>query len=915
MGGGKLRPNRLEMSAFGPYGEVQVIDFDQLGTEGLYLITGDTGAGKTTIFDGIVYALYGEASGDYRESGMLRSQYAKPETTTYVKLDFTYQGRLYSIYRNPAYERKKLRGEGVTKEEAHASLKLPSGEEISKIGDVNQKITSLLGLDVHQFKQIGMIAQGDFLKLLVANTKERSEIFREIFHTKRYEDLQNKLKEAARDITLELKASDEEIARLLEDSFVKPLIENHTFEEAFQELIKEVQRFNEQIEIQGRAKAQRQNERLALLQEITLLEQVSKKLEEKERLEKQLLVLEENLDQSTRQMKEAIRLQEEQSRIKEDIYGLQKDLVAYEHREKLLEEKGKIKEKLRILENRPSILKEEIHKLEKVLEEKKAFLHQEPALIEEKANLSERIKKDQIRLEEIRKEGEYYKELVSLKDRLKTQLDLWRKKKDKFQKEQAQLEKEEHLFWQGQAGMMAKELKEGEPCPVCGSKAHPHLATISSVHLTREMIEQKRKEVDKGRNELDDLSHHLSQQRAICEEKETQLLHRLTLLVGPLTFEEIKDRCQLYYYEVKKSGDNHQKQLAKNQDLLTQMKEDKVKIKEIEEVISEKKDELSKNASWMKEKETSYKHIVQQLEELKARLEFESLDLAKHGMKTKKETLDKVSSQIEKIRTFFEQAKSELDKHRSAYEQLIKDIPTGEMKDIQQLKTLSDELEDQIKILEAEEKEKFTLLKKNEEIIERLKEGFQKLQSREKAYRMIVPLAETACAGLKGKARVQLETYVQMTYFERILQRANVRFMKMSQGKYELVRKEDADSLKGQSGLDLDIIDHYSGKRRSVKTLSGGESFQASLSLALGLSDEIQSSSGGIRLDSMFIDEGFGTLDSASLDQAMKALSSLASHDKLIGIISHVGELKERIDKKIIVQKDPSGKSYAKIVL
>lgn len=774
-----MRPLKLTMCAFGPYADVTELDLEMLGEKGLYLITGDTGAGKTTIFDAITYALYGEASGKLREVSMLRSKYAKENTPTFVELVFLCREKMYTIRRNPEYLRPKDRGEGFTTQKAEASLTCADGRVITKVKEVTAAVTELIGLDADQFTRIAMIAQGDFLKLLMAKTEERSRIFREIFHTGAYQQLQDKLKAEA----AALKAAYEDVQKSMAQYAGGVLCE----EEPLAFMLEEIR------------------EKKLLKDPGKLIEEI-KKLAEKDRMEFE-------------------KLQELLLRTEKNLEELQKKIGEGEAIKKTAQDRIKRKEAA-ILQQKK--LQEAIEEGETLLPVWKERFEKEEAHAAVREQLTVEIAREEQALKDRKAAQE---KLEHLKELFEKQQIQYRKAREDYQNIRDRYLDAEQLFYDAQAGILAQSLKEGSPCPVCGSIHHPIPAVLGKQAPTESEIRKLKAESTK------------------------------------------KEKEAAYH---------------------------------------------SEEAGILKGK------VDTAMEEWKT---YQKQELSVENLNLKKETKKKLEAEYEKARTGYERCKNSLLRNHAAKEVL--DTQIAELVREEALKTDLSALDAKMDSYKEERErlfnEKKELLRQrdvrnhrlqtNERAAVSLENGLRKLYKTEEQYRLIQSLSATANAGLKGKDRVTLETYIQMTYFDRILARANVRLMIMTGGQYELLRRTKADQKTSLSGLDLDVTDHYNGTGRSVKTLSGGEAFLASLCLALGLSDEIQSQAGGIRLDTMFVDEGFGSLDEEALNQAMKALGDLADGSRLVGIISHVGNLKERIDRQIVVKKERSGGSCAKIVV
>ena len=1339
-----MRPQKLTISAFGPYAGKTEIDFSRLGDRGLFLITGDTGAGKTTIFDAIAFALYGEASGNVREAGMFRSKYAGEEVPTFVELEFVYREKRYRIRRNPEYLRPKGRGTGYTMQKADAELTFFDGRQpVTRTREVTRAVEEVIGLDYRQFTQIAMIAQGDFQKLLLAGTQERGEIFRQIFHTGLYQEVQNRLRDAAKERWKEYDEIRMSISQYLsgavcegspEISLELESLRKVKFEgrvgrglELLQELLGQDEAALEQMDEQlsgldekiqqedqllGKAEHFRQTavlleeKREALKEKRQALEQAGEIREkalqsgaEEEELAALIRQAEENLERYHAMEKlqeqmelQAVRIAEEQEKREKAVLRvgtLKLEIGEKKREQETLETAGEERERLLhrkegMEKHREGLQRQGGQYLEIQAERETREAARERALAQEKSlageleeagqqaeslrdrdavlvgltGSRERLEKEKAELEACRREwdevrgqqekaeetlaglteqerawkemlGKLQEELRPLKNAESEELEYrhraerqkqvledflehekrWKGYEKKREKQQenygAAVEEWERLrnayyeleqrFFDAQAGMLAEHLKEGEKCPVCGALHHPEPAALAGEVPEKRELDEKKKVLSKAERKVEKLSgeiRHLSEQ---MDETEGELLRigegalRLSGEETRLSGEgerlsgdgerlyagtaqppggearrredasegmksgraeaekaemfadgeaapgisvieqdvrdagavnagrlaEMRQNLQMHLEELQKQQEGAKekkerydagkqetealegrlaglgeqgKDLRADVDLLAgrsmalgkqlddrlgrieearteQDARRKSKGADVRAAVLEAEDASAfKTAADGKRKaalESALCCLAEQLEEISLREQQAQKDLELRGRLL--ETVRKLEKKLEKCRetirgqsSCLEILRSRRGENRKQMEALLlaPGMPWGdsygnaaEMGDHDLLRTVTgagqlldlelaglesgiaenrrnikrkkhldkeipkleeemrreeeeagrsellltrmdterklwkEQREDLEEILgeqtreEAEEKageireklrflqkerekaeqnfqrrreeltalqaavqaleaqqseepleaeeilerkrqwteekarlsgkraERYAAGKKNRDIYEAVCDRQQMMIAVEQEYVWVKALSDTANGTLTGKRKIELETFIQMTYFDRILRRANLRLMTMSSGQYELKRQEDGDGKREKAGLELNVIDHYNGTERSVKTLSGGESFQASLSLALGLSDEIQSCAGGIRLDAMFVDEGFGSLDEEALNQAVKALAGLTEGNRMVGIISHVAELKERIERKIVVTK------------
>ena len=910
-----MRPVKLTIQAFGPYARKNILDFEKLGAKGLYLVTGDTGAGKTTIFDAITYALYGEASGKYRKSEMFRSKYADGSTDTFVELEFSLKGKIYVVKRIPRYERPKVRGEGTTLQNESAELKLPDGRILSKTTEVTKEIEEILGVTKEQFTQIAMIAQGDFLKLLLASTEERIGIFRQIFGTEKFEILQRQINEDFRAINRECEELHNSLLQYKES--VLPGLDER--EMLSKELIEAIEH---QIDRDIVQKEFLDKE----LEKITaeILSASQKLLEAKEQEEKRLKYCKD---------KESLELLEKEI---DEIRGNYLKAKESEPHITLLDEKMiTLKNKLsqyQVLKETQDILSDIKKKTED--EKRLAEVTRQQTKEMEKAILEDKLQAEELKVLENNLEAARYeeKELADLQKKLlELQADYrilgdiarqhheatleYQSAYAAYEEARQKYQQMEKAFLDGQAGILAKNLKDNCPCPVCGSLSHPNPASIlqdapAKEDLEREKAATKRLEEimqAKGQN-----AATLNGQKA---EKTSNLETKAKVLLDLESLDDIEEVLRENLSECSRKVEEITEKtaiLVRKTGLVKKISEE---IPKKENTLTDLKENLQNLQISIASLQAKEEQLLLKQGELKSTLEYESKEQAEQALVS------------------FENEKTHLKAEIDAFFGLLQEKDTekhaleGAMEAIRQQLEYSpavDDIAEQGKLEGAKEAEKQNVairdeinarLQNNQNILLKVKEVSNKLSKKEEQFGMLKALNDTANGRQNEKGKIMLETYVQMAYFERILYRANMRFETMTGGQYTLIRRKDAENNRSQSGLDIEVIDHYNGSVRSVKTLSGGESFKASLALALGMADEIQASSGGVRLDTMFVDEGFGSLDEESLSQALKVLLELSEGNRLVGIISHVSDLKKKIDKQIIVTKDKRGYSDAQVIV
>lgn len=918
-----MRPLKITMSAFGPYAGEVTLDMQKLGKSGIYLITGDTGAGKTTVFDAISYALYGEASGNYRENTTLRSKYASADTPTFVELEFEYNNEIYKINRNPEYPRPNKRGEGFTKQSANAELVMPDGSVITKIKEVSAKVEEIIGINKNQFSQIAMIAQGDFRKLLNCETNERSKIFRKIFKTEPYHNIEIKLSSLFNELkrnrekeksgieqyinqlkcnendtlSLELeraKSGDvliEDVIKLAGEIINKDTLEYTKTQKNIESINEEIEKINSNIKLYENQEATKK----AFAEASAQLEELKAKRNDCEKAYKSAEAQRERLDDLTRK-----------------INLINSKMPKYDELKSL---ENSINERAQSFEKSNNLLKlkqQEITLLEKEIDEKSKAL-------EEVKGADLLVQKLTVQKEEIKKKAEALKELKTEIDRCKTeQKNL--KNAQSFAKsaldEYGALENEYNqiyiAFFNEQAGIIADELKDGEPCPVCGSTSHPNLARKSENAPSQADVESAQNLVKKAQEKADKARDTASALKSRFDEIAANVKSAAKKLFG--TDDNVFDDYNSNINALKKEHDCTLALLkTANEKLNLYQKLDK-EIPKIQEKQKSLSDEISTLNTQKASDEAFISENTKRVTSIKSELDFESADLAKDKLKEYTNLSNDIKNAIEKSKNDFDDIKSKYDTQKGTKASLEKALKEFKEIDLASLNEKSLKLNEYKKGVDETAKSLYSRIENNKSRVDDISKKRDILKGYDDKYVWLKALSETANGDISGKEKITLETFVQMTYFDSIIRKANIRLLTMSDGQYELVRRSDAETLKKNEGLALDVIDHFNASTRSVSTLSGGESFMASLCLALGLSDEIQSSNGGIKLDTMFVDEGFGSLDGEALDRALSALTSLSQGNRLVGIISHVDALRDRIDNKIVITKDRTIGSNAQII-
>lgn len=917
-----MRPITLTMSAFGPYAGETVLKLDQLGEQGLYLITGDTGAGKTTIFDAITYALYGEPSGETREPNLFRSKYAKPETPTFVKLEFQCRGKTYMVKRNPSYMRPSKRGDRLVPEDADALLECPDGPAVSKSREVTKRVEEILGINRDQFTQIAMIAQGDFLKLLLASTDQRIAIFRKIFNTERYQKLQDRLKEDAAELKRECDRIQDRILQYAggivccEDGPLAEQVKRAAgLPEAemaalLEELLESDRKLKEDL---GARRAALDREDRTMTQRITKEKTNRENRRALDAAEKELKELEPRILTAEQALQEKKAGETEMEQKKAQAAALRDQLPQYDYLEELRRGKAQKGERKERQTQETERAKEALARLSEQLQRERAELETlgtaEVELVKAQNEL-ERQDAQGKRLQELERQ---LGELESLRSETKEALAAYQAAERKARAKEEEWRSKNNAFLAGQAGMLAEGLQPGTPCPVCGSTEHPAPAKKVQGIPSEEELDQAQTRMEKARKAEQEADQTARELAVRAKEKEAALHSGAAELLGQVEMAELPQSLS----KAQAAQAARKAALEREYDTAKERAERAKKLREIsaqkERSEKEQRDSIQKAELESEALSAEIKTLASQIESQTAQLKYEDRKAAQEAIALWEREAARYRKELEAAQEEVQELRRKRDNAQGRIHTLTGQLEGTPEVELEALESRQRELKEALKAVEQEEQQVHTRLERNGDTLSGLKRQMKAQENKRNRLTWLRSLSNTANGTITGKEKVMLETYVQMTYFDRILIRANTRLMVMTGGQYELQRRKEADNNRSQSGLELDVIDHYNGSFRSVRTLSGGESFKASLSLALGLADEIQSAAGGVQLDTMFVDEGFGSLDEESLRQALQVLNGLGEGRRLVGIISHVGELKERIDRQIVVKKDRAGGSWAEI--
>ena len=932
-----MRPLRLTLSAFGPYAAQTTLDLEKLGKGGLYLITGDTGAGKTTIFDAITYALYDHSSSGIREGSMLRCKYADDKTPTFVELEFEVHGVRYMVRRNPEYQRPKARGEGMTTEKADATLTYPDTRPpVTKAKDVTAAVQEIIGLDYNQFSQIVLIAQGQFTKLLNASTEERSRIFRKLFRTQRYAQLQERLQAEAAALNQQRTAQNAKLDSLLgglqfipEDpdaEALRVLCAQTVPETALTLLDALTARQAAALEEAGTALQTTEAQLDKVQQQLGAAAQAQRLAQQLTARQAELAAARPALDaaraEADRHAGDAAQL----DALTAQVTQAQSALAAYDALDALCRQQTEARDAARLAAAQAQKRRTQLDSLNAALaaaeSQLAALADADTRLLalqnhstqlcqrgEALAKLEQRLAECQHQAKRAHKAQESYRAAAAAQDEAHARRDAL-----------------ERAFLDAQAGLLAESLTEGAPCPVCGSTHHPARALLPHTAPTQAQVEAARQAAAAADRQAQNASAAAQSALAAANEAkislrrdaETLLPERFTAPEGtvPLTFALMTNVLaeETAALQTAQAGCAAQcRQAEADCRRKAQLEADRQAKTRQRPALEQAAAEADRSAA---AQNASADALEGQIAERRAALPYprradaqaalDKLEADRSALRTGMDTAQRRLKQAEQTVAAAEAAVDALTAQQTAAQ---KELPARSAEELTAQQTA---LTAARETLRSREKQLSAQLLPNRKTAAQYRAAAEARQTLESRWQWVSALAATAGGTLTSKQKIKLEAYIQMNYLDRILRYANTRLMQMTAGQYELERI-GAENQRSQSGLDLGVIDHYNGTRRSVKTLSGGESFKASLALALGLSDEVQSSAGGIRLDTLFLDEGFGSLDEESLELAIRVLSGLTEGDRLVGIISHVGALKDRIDRQVVVHKARTGGSTVEL--
>ncbi len=930
-----MKPIKLIISAIGPYADEPLeIDFSQFSGKGLFLISGDTGAGKTTIFDAICFALYGETSGHYRDTKNLRSQYAAPGTKSYVDFYFSHQGEEYRIYRQPGYLRAKQRGEGLIEEKEKAVLYC--GAETPQEGktQVDRRIKELLSISFEQFKQIAMIAQGEFWELLNASTQERTEILRTIFMTERYQRLEQKLRERRNAGLNEKKRLENSVVQYFNEAAAGPK----------SQLAEDLQKLQEQTAASGGAwdLAAMLDLLAALLAEDeaenTLvqadLQAANKLLDEHKKALNDAQTNNKLLDRLDEHQKRQRWLAEQGPAMDGQAQLLQRQKAA--RREVQPTFAGWQQAQAQAGQTAEDIEQQgrDLAQLEAVQEQAEAIL--KPGKLQQASTWLVESQKQQEEWEHVAGDlNKLLKQDISDYNIAKGDLEKKQREFEKAQGEYNKLDEEykrqEQILENCRAGILAQTLAAGQPCPVCGSTQHPRPAQLPAAAVTEADLKQSKAALELARQAKDNLLTAAENAKGILQKQGEQLKKNVIKALA-------------------EAGQPQIEETAKGEELTAQLQQ---AVRNIDTKIQDEKQKQQKlgqkclayiEAARLKGGQTTrpagVKQAIEQAQQAAAALQSSKAELA-GSLKTLRENLNKQQVEAEKLQGKFvvvlqekgfadeEEFKSllateeEISQTEELLNQYWQDVQTNEKQLAQAMedaagKMRQDEavLQQQVQAqaqlvadLQTESNLLQTRLTQNGRLQQNIAAQKEPLFAACQESQLCSQLYNLISGNISEKNKITFEQYIQAAGFDNIIAAANRRLLPMSDGQFELFRVQEAGNKRSKASLDLEVQDNFTGQRRPVGNLSGGESFKASLSLALGLSDTVSGDLGGVQMDVLFVDEGFGTLDRKSIENALDILLSLSGANKLVGIISHREELVENIPQQIRVRKSKNGSS------
>lgn len=939
-----MRPLKLTLHAFGPYTQETTVDFAALGDKGLYLITGETGAGKTMLFDAITFALYGEPSGGSqntkekdtgaRSVPMLRCRSAEPGDSTFVALTFLCQNKQWYIKRILGKERISRSGERTFARSSDADMVClddPTIAPVTKGKDVTHAVETLLGLTRDQFRGCAMIAQGEFRDILFAKTEDRLLLLRKLFGTHLYARLTDRL---AAETTL-AKAKYEEtgmalrqlIDRLQEpgvslpEVLREPLLHRDELAAVLTDMVTADTAAMAEMEAAVHEAEAGQD---ALTVQITKAEGDKALLTQKDAATKAHDAAVKSHARSYALWQTACQRLPEANEKRQEAARLETLLP-------LCRELAGVRERTEALAQTIAIDKAAQDALQKRLgdiEEKLSHVRQET----ENAGQARMVLGE---TEAAWQRGEHrkqsYQALLTAWETWQNAVSLWEAEAKVYKQKRAlALQAEDNYkqlqqaYLDGQAGILARSLQDGKPCPVCGSTSHPAPFSYDGTLPTDAQLQKAQKAKDKADSEAVDASERAGIQRGNSEQAMAAFREQAALLwdedttalvwYDPAGANALCTRTRASLDELTAAQDKATTQLARLRKAADRYQDLVDCVTRGEAQLADATKRFQDGDTALSAKEAEHNSLQGQIATLSAQVPALPVD----ELEKRFSTLLTEAEEIEKACKLHEKKQAEDERSVAATAAQVETLTAQAEGNIAHLlpTLLTQRQAGDVALWDLRRQEGILVsrLRMRQDVCDKLPGYVAAYTKAEQDWRRKKRLSDTASGTLTGQEKINLETYAQLHLFDQVLRRANLRLLTMTDGRYELLRQETADNIQTRSGLELDVADHYNGTTRNVRTLSGGEAFKASLSLALGLADETESVSGGVRIDAMFLDEGFGSLDSASLEGAITTLSQLSEGCRLIGIISHVSQLRERIDRQVIVRRDRTGSSTVQIV-
>jgi exonuclease SbcC len=859
---------------------------------------------------------------------MFRSKYASSDVDTVVELDFEYNGEIYKILRNPQYERKSKRGENMVPVAANAELFCPNGYKLEKTTEVTNYVKKLIGLDKEQFTRIAMLAQGEFMKLLLADSADRQKVFRQLFKTEYFLRLQDRLKSEVRNADNCFKACEAGIAqyiggvRCAENSPYSDILQMATAGQLTNsetiELIEKILKEDEEKSAEYNENSRQLMERIEKLNnELGKYDTALKQYEELKKCKIDFYEVDKKKIQLTEIYNKAAEKKSEIEKNTKESAVIEAEMEKYSQLDKMIAEYGKLAEE--------SKKYTEIHRQaelnsEKYGEQLKNFQEERNSLenaAADKQKLEFEIKACESRVNSGKKLQGDIKSLQNSEKKLEKAQRDYKESADEYDTLNWRYTEMNRHFLNCQAGIIARTLTAGKPCPVCGSTEHPNPAVLQENPPSEQELKSAKEQLELKNSEVSQLSKKSAEYAAVVKGLQENIGNSAGEFIGEtIDISDVKslaEKVKKAIAEIEKNAENlteqleiETKKIKRKTELDKLIPETEGKFKAAEKCFNDAEKELSViNANMI-----SAEKIVNSA---KASLRFSSESEAKAFIQKLEKSTESLKNAIETAEKNLAKCNEKYLELQNTIEYLTGQIPEDVIEKAENLKKTKAGCEENLRNSEIALKEVESRISGDKYALSGIKREAASMAEFEKKLIMLKDLYDTANGNITGKDKITLETYVQMSYFDRVAARANSRFTVMTDGRYELKRRWTSLDNRSKSGLELDVIDHYNGSERSVKTLSGGEAFLASLALALGLSEEVQSNAGGINLDTMFVDEGFGSLDDETLNLALNSIQGLAEGNRLVGIISHVGELRNRIDNQIIVRKSRTGGSFTEV--